>query len=154
MTCAVRWAALLVGVALAATGTASESRCTPDLAMAAEEATDIAHRSWKDLHDQYVRYVKRAACDDGGIAEGWSDAVGHLLGRRWHELPKLNRLAKSDPDFLTFVLKHIDMTQLPADLDSMRTNATTACPKGCEKLCEKVRLAVDAVDAEAQGVHR
>jgi hypothetical protein len=36
----------------------------------------------------------------------------------------------------------------------MQTKATTACPQGCEKLCEKVWLAVDAVDAEAQGLRR
>jgi hypothetical protein len=147
---AVKWAALFVGVALAATGLASDSRCSPDLAKAAEEATDVARRSWRDLHDQYVRYVKRAACDDGGIAEGWSDAVGHLLARRWSELPNLKRLAKGEPDFLTFVLKHIDLTLPRDDLDSVRRKATAACPHGCDKLCEKLRLAVDAVDVEAQ----
>ncbi len=151
---AVRWTVLIAGVALATTVAASEPRCTPDLAKAAEEATDIAHRSWKDLHDQYVRYVKGAACDDGGIAEGWSDAVGHLLAHHWRELPKLDRLAKSDPGFLAFILKHIDLTLPGDDLEDMRNKAMTECPKGCETLCERVRFAVDAVDAEAHGLRR
>ena len=104
----------------AAPATATEPSCTPELATAAEQAVAVlpgaykARRTWKDLHYLYVKYVKRAGCDDGAIAEGWSYAVGHLLAYRWGELPELNRLAKADPDFLTFVLRHIDLT-LPGE---------------------------------------
>jgi hypothetical protein len=143
-------AGLVVATALlvALPATAKDRSCTPELAKAAEEATDGARRGWKDLHDQYVRYVRRAGCDDGGIAEGWTAAVGHLLASRWGELPKLCPLAREDPDFLAFVLKHIDVTIPGDDLDAVRTKATTACPRHCEELCEKVRLAVDAIDSD------
>jgi hypothetical protein len=46
--------------------------CTREEAMAAEESTHLARRSWGELHDQYA---KRAACDDAAIAEGWSGAA-------------------------------------------------------------------------------
>ena len=138
----------------AAPATATEPSCTPELATAAEQAVAVlpgaykARRTWKDLHYLYVKYVKRAGCDDGAIAEGWSYAVGHLLAYRWGELPELNRLAKADPDFLTFVLRHIDLTLPGEDLDNLRTKATMSCPYSCEMLCGKVRQAVDAAKAE------
>jgi len=123
--------------------------CTQEEAKAAEEGTYLARRSWAELHAQYVTYVKRAACDDGAIAEGWSDAVGHLLADRWKEFPKLSRLTDSDPGFLPFVIRHIDLT-IPAETwDRIRENAKVACPRGHDQFCKAILLALDRGEAEA-----
>lgn len=123
--------------------------CTLQEAKAAEEGTYLARRAWADLHAQYVTYVKRAACDDGAIAEGWSDAVGHLLANSWERLPDLARLTESEPAFLGFVIRHIDLT-IPADTwDRIRANANTRCPEGYGNVCKAVLLALAKGDAEA-----
>jgi len=122
--------------------------CTREEEMAAEESTHLARRSWGELHDLYVKYAKRATCDDGAVAEGWSDAVGHLLADRWKELPKLSRLTDSEPDFLRFIVRHVDLTIPAAERDRIRASAKAACPRELDRLCEAILLALDRGDAE------
>lgn len=128
---------------------AGPAPCTQAEAQLAEAGIDTAGRSWADLHDQYVKFAKRAACDDGAIAEGFSDAVGNLLARGWKELPKLARLINADPDFLAFVVKHIDLTIPAVDLDHIRANAKSSCPGKHGRVCNRILHALARVYAEA-----
>jgi hypothetical protein len=53
-------------------------------------------------------------CDDGAIAEGYSDSVGRLFGSDWKHIGTPARLVASDKKVESFVLRYIDET-LPAD---------------------------------------
>lgn len=68
---------------------------------AAEEVADYPD-SWKNVHLAFQEFAK---CDDGGVAEGYSEAVARLLADRWNTLPELVRLIHSDPPFEAFILR-------------------------------------------------
>lgn len=137
----------LLGLVIAAD--AQQRPCTLDEAQAAEAGTVLARRSWADLHAQFVKYSQQAACDDGAIAEGWSDAVAHLLAKRWEELPHLARLASAEPAFLSFVRRHIDLSAGANERSRIRGNAGKRCPTGHGGLCAAILDAIASGDAEA-----
>lgn len=144
-----RWPAVLLTFAMAAPVGAKTRPCTRADAMAAEDATDVAHKSWAILNTQYLKYARAADCDDGAIAEGWSDAVARLLANAWDELPTLARLVKADPEFLPFVVRHIDATADTDDLERVRANAERRCPPGgYEQLCRVIATAATGALAD------
>ncbi|HZX27697.1 MAG TPA: hypothetical protein VFF16_11535, partial [Telluria sp.] len=61
--------------------------------------------SWAALDQARRRF---SHCDDGSIAEGFSEAVARLLVDRWKTLRMLTLLARQDARLTSFVLKHID----------------------------------------------
>ena len=79
-----------------------------------------------------------ARCDEGEAAEGFSDAVGRLLIKSWHRLPELEKLSQANPEFLKFVLRHIDGTLLPEDLARIEFKANHQCTRGQNTLCKKI----------------
>ena len=89
-------------------------------------------QSWKQLHSSYLKFRN---CDDGAIAEGYSESVVRLLADHWAELHELARVAESDPGFRKFVLKHIDATVNPDDLEKINKQAGAKCPTGLQALC-------------------
>ena len=111
--------------------------CSQDEAMRAEKEIDNL-KDWDQMCGWYRRFSR---CDDGAIGEGYSDAVGQLLANRWEDFGKLAKLAATDNEFQSFVLKHIDET-IPADtLGKIRRNASTDCPSSRTKLCRLVAKA-------------
>jgi len=58
---------------------------------------------WAKLHALYVKYGR---CDDGVIAEGFSDIVDKLVCRHWDHLDELFTL--NDDAFFDFVVSHLD----------------------------------------------
>src|SRR5271165_4505412 len=65
-------------------------------------------RTWDALYRSYHRFVPR--CDDGSIAEGYSESVRRILLDHWVALPRVSALSTNDPGFRKFVLRHIDAT--------------------------------------------
>lgn len=106
-------------------------KCT-DNGFQAEKDIDTI-RNWRGLYRAYQRYK---ACDDGAIAEGWSDIVVRLLTQEWNTLPTLNRLARVDKGFETFVLWHIDELMSPDESALIIKNAETRCPSNAKRLCQ------------------
>ena len=112
-------------------------RCTTQEAMQAEESTDHLN-DWNDNYDSFGRFSQ---CDDGGIAEGYSDAVSKLLADDWNQFPDLVRLAATDKHFQSFVLRHVDET-IPAErLKKVAQNANSRCLAHAARLC---RLIIEA----------
>ena len=112
--------------------------CTKQEAMQAEDGTDHL-RDWNDLYQAFVRFSQ---CDDGAIAEGYSDAVGKLLADNWNELPDLVRLSTKDKHFQNFVLRHVDET-IPDDmLKKIAANAESQCPPNAVALCKLIARTV------------
>jgi hypothetical protein len=97
--------------------------CTSEEGMAAE---DIAARltDWKQIYSAFERF---SHCDDGAIAEGFTDSVVRLLATHWETLPQVASLENNPPAFRTFILRHINDTADTSDLKRVahlaRTNA-------------------------------
>lgn len=93
-------------------------------------------RTWDALYRSYHRF---ASCDDGAIAEGYSDSVGRLLAEHWDTLSRFSQLSRQDVGFRRFVRRHID----DADFVKIRDNALRRCPSGSARECKDIRNAAE-----------
>jgi len=100
------------------------------------ESEAVMLRSWDALYGSYKRYKH---CDDGAIAEGYSEAVARILVDHWNTLSRLADIARKDTDFRRFVLRHIDETLNLEDVKNIRANAEKRCPSGLRDLCRDIR---------------
>src|SRR5574337_837603 len=120
---------------LAGAGKTEENR---GVALFADIGRAMAANSWQQLYQQYKLY---AHCDDGAIAEGFSEAVTRLLSDRWRDIRELEAILKDARRFRDFVVRHVDET-VPADrLDSIAKNATRRCPRNMKSLCSDIASA-------------
>jgi hypothetical protein len=94
--------------------------------------------SWKSLHE-VVSLSK--GCEDVWLAEAYSERVSTLLADRWPLLDQLDKVTKSDPPFLEFVLGHLDEKVPVERWERIRDFATNRCPKRHEDLCAEIRNA-------------
>jgi len=116
---------------------AEPSECPDPKGLIAE--TDERHMtSWADLKRSFKRLP---GCDDGVLAEGYSDFVARTLAHRWNRLADLATLTSDDPAFQAFVLKHIDASADSADLQQLELNAKARCPSRHERLCASIHEA-------------
>ena len=127
--------ACLVLVMLTATAYAKQGPCSAEQGRLAKgEALTL--QAWDSLNNSYA---ENNNCDDGPIAAAYSQAVKRLLIDRWETLPQLDQLAKSNPDFRAFVLKHVDKTLSAGDIKTIAENARTRCPQGLDGLCDDLK---------------
>jgi hypothetical protein len=107
-------------------------------AQEAKEVEGIAAKikSWGRLYHVFERY---GHCDDGGIGEGFSESVSLLLAMQWENVTELGEIVASKPQFLHFVIRHIDET-VPTDrLGKIIENANTKCPSNMQIICGDVK---------------
>ena len=121
---------------LATTAVRARAACT---ARQAETEEDASLRTWADLRHAYEAYDR--GCDDGVVAEHLSDFVARSLANHWGELPELKRLVSADPNFRSYVLKHIDATDDENDLIRVAKNAKIRCPSDSRHLCAEIEHA-------------
>ena len=120
-------------------------RCTKEDSIAASSIHSYIE-SWAGMQELYKHYAR---CDDGAAAEGFSDAVGRLFIKSWPRLPELAKLSQANPEFLKFVLRHIDATLLPEDLARIEFKANHQCTRGQNALCRIIaKEAKDARDEQ------
>jgi hypothetical protein len=112
-----------------------ELKCSQQLAMLADDAASKAKSSWADFYKAFKNYE---VCDDGGIAEGFSDSAAQLFAKQWGHIGDFFSLADKDADFELFSIRHIDETDDANDLDRIAVNARDNCPSGREKLCKAI----------------
>ena len=122
---------------LSSTASADTQICTKEEAQAAEAVAATA-RSWGRLHQQFRRY---AHCDDGAIAEGFSESVTILLADDWGTIRQLGAVVTSDPAFRKFVIRHIDETVPVERLKQIAKNASKRCPPNLKHLCNDIQAA-------------
>jgi len=113
---------------------ADDAGCAPEVVWHAE---NIA-ASLKNWDDVYVAYEKYRSCDDGSVAEGFSDSIGGILASNWDSIIRLAELTKSDGSFKAFVLKHIDETLPNEMLHRIKENADNRCPIRHIDLCRQI----------------
>src|SRR5712671_3698967 len=127
--------AAVLSAILLVSASAQTRLCSAVKARHADAAVDTLN-SWGRLYQWYRTYRE---CDDGSLAEGYSEAVARNLVDRWQALPQLAALAKKDVSFQRFVLKHINQTLNGDDLKRIRVNAESRCPTGLRRLCSDVK---------------
>lgn len=111
----------------------AEKSCSQKEAMQAETATDRL-KTWNSVYRFYKQFPH---CDDGGIAEGISDAVAKLFANRWDSLHTFVKLAYSDNGFENFVIRHLDETiDWGHDAPLINENARLRCPLSAARLCK------------------
>lgn len=123
--------------------------CTQEEAMKAENAA-LDLNSWTEVFDSYRRY---GHCDDGAIAEGYSDSVARLLSDNWPKVQELNRLCAHHESFERFVLRHVDELMSIDQARRIREQAKTQCPKEASRLCKAIIKRIDAFPKPRAGQH-
>ncbi len=129
-------AALLLCVFLSPAAHAKK-RCTRADADAAQAMIDHLS-SWEKIDQGRRRYGQ---CDDGSIADGFSEAIARRLVDNWDTLPTLANLIKKDRALQPFVTCHLDETLNSEDLEKIQVLATSSCQPGLKKLCADVKRA-------------
>jgi hypothetical protein len=145
----MRFCPLGLALILVATGfaqTAHPSSCTVEDSKQALDAVDKLD-SWEAVRRFHKTYL---LCDDGGIAEGVSDAVTKLLANKWADYWKLQSSLAADTRFRRFVLKHIDATVPTETLQAVSRNARQRCPKGSTQACKEIDAAALSAIRESQ----
>ena len=124
---------------------ANQKPCTTaEEKQALDEADHL--KDWNAVHRSFIRF---SHCDNGAIAEGYSDTVGRLLAYDWGQIGILAKLIAPDDKFESFVLRHIDET-LPTDmLKAITSNAKKSCPVGGTALCLKILRRTQLADGVA-----
>jgi hypothetical protein len=109
-------------------------KCTQAEATQAEKEADSL-KNWDQIYRAYKRF---SHCDDGAIAEGYSDSVTKLLADDWKSFIRLLLLTNRSGGFKAFVLKHIDES-VPGDrLAKIARNARSECPARGKSLCASI----------------
>jgi hypothetical protein len=113
---------------------ANACKCSDADAQAAERiAGNIS--SWPLFFAAYERY---GHCDDGAIAEGFSESVVHLLASEWSSLPEAQTLMTQKPTFRLFVVGHLDASADPGELKQVAALTSTQCPASAALLCKEI----------------
>ena len=118
---------------------AGPSSCTDDKAAKAENEYTHIH-TWAALHQSYLTYRD---CDDGGVAEGYDDAVARLFLRNWDDVSSVRSFLKTDKLFAAFVVRHVNEDWSRDELEKARALASTRCPTGLDQFCRDVVTAID-----------
>lgn len=122
------------------------AQCDATEAFIADKAVDNL-QTWQAVYKSYRKYH---ACDDGVIAEGYSDSVVKLLANHWSEFPVMRHFITADPAFYQFVLSHIDATTDWDDLKNVATHAFSDCPKNAAKVCLAIERKASSAYKEAR----
>jgi len=135
------WAvAVMMFVALGATGTA-RADCDEDTNVTAVDAVLSGFNNWAAIRETFHRFE---SCEDQVLSEGYSDAIGSMLGKHWNTFPELSRLAAVDPEFRAFVVAHVNVTVDQEDLMRIIAAADHQCPHGDGPLCADLKTAAQA----------
>lgn len=137
-----RW--LIVIWALASLPVLAQSGCSLEQYQVADNQLAAAGTAWPTLYRHWQRH---AACDDGGLAEGYSEAVVTLLldKQQWSAL---KRITARDAAFQRWMLGHLDESVSLSDLEQLRAQ-TVSCRKPDQRLCHTLQQALANLHAGA-----
>ncbi len=114
------------------------AECTKDEARQAETVAATL-RSWADIYSSYKKF---SHCDDGAIAEGYSESVTQMLANHWNQIGDLRNQISKDEKFEKFILKHLDETISTDNSVKISKNVKNYCPKGSKALCKKIQASM------------
>lgn len=114
---------------------ADDLSCTKRQEIEADHSISQAH-NWKDIYNSYKKFQH---CDDGYIAEGYSNLIVKTLAHQWDQINVLVKIVSKDKDFYAFVIRHIDATADKTELEMIISNNSKRCPKSVTKICLEIR---------------
>ena len=135
---------MLMGLGAAPSTAMAQSACSMNMYMRADASLVSAAGAWGSLFKHWKTFH---SCDDGGLAEGYSDAVVVLLAHRSGQFDVFASLTERNPAFRRWAIEHIDATTSNDDLKKVVRNAAR-CSGGTKKkdLCGEIgRAARDAL---------
>lgn len=106
------------------------AECTQQEAIEAEK-TAVTIKSWQELESHFSKY---GHCDDGAIAEGYSESISFLMENNWSYF--LNY--KMEKAFFDFVKKHVDETWEINRFRNVFVLASTNCNISKEPICKAI----------------
>ena len=120
----------------------SQNGCSPERYEQADATLISAARSWRTLLEHQRKF---GSCDDGALAEGYSDAVVSLLARHWDQLIVLATLSNQDHAFRAWVIRHIDASASTGDLEMVARRAAK-CARNSKtfELCGSIGRAANS----------
>lgn len=127
----------LAAIFYSSTALGGTGLCTAEEAQQAE-AVSASATSWRQLHRQFEQY---AHCDDGAIAEGFSESITLLLADHWETLRQIEPMIVAEPPFREFIVRHIDETVPAERLQRIGRNAGQQCPHNLKSLCQDIQAA-------------
>jgi len=136
--------AMLIGLGIFPSGAMASDHCSSAMYQRADASLASAAGGWGAL----LRHQRAfGSCDDGALAEGYSDAVVTLLAHRWDQLDALVGLSARNPDFGLWVIRHIDASASTDDLTSIARNGGRCTGSAKARiLCREIaRAARDAL---------
>jgi hypothetical protein len=121
----------------------ANNSCSIDMYKRADASLLSAAGGWGPLLRHQKTFV---SCDDGALAEGYSDAVVRLLAHRWDQFDVFVALSERNPTFRRWAILHIDATASTDDLTAVVRNAARCTGAKKKDLCREVgRAASDAL---------
>ena len=136
--------AMLMGLSSLPSAATANDHCSTDMYQRADAPLVSAAGDWGSL----LRHQKAfGSCDDGALAEGYSDAVVTLLAHRWDQFDAFVGLSSRSPTFRQWAIRHIDATASTDDLTKVVGNAARCTGSAKAKdLCREIaRAARDAM---------
>ena len=98
--------------------------------------------SWKEMHMAFRAY---GHCDDGSIAEAFTEAISRLWEKQWDLVPEMLQETAADPGFRKFVFRRIGSEAIPAERrKTILDHARSRCPPDAGAVCQKVLAASGA----------
>jgi hypothetical protein len=116
---------------------AQDSSCPLSLLEKADRSISRLE-NWQDIYKSFKKFRQ---CDDGYIAEGYSDAVVKTLANKWSQLNILIKFTSQDKDFYAFVISHIDATTDKSEIEMIISNSGKRCPKSASNICSEIESA-------------
>ncbi|MFK2902205.1 hypothetical protein ISP15_17895 [Dyella jejuensis] len=130
----------------------AQEHCSPEMNNQAVFLLNDASGNWQSLLEHQKKFV---VCDDGELGEGYSDAVVRLFARRWSQFGTFAAIAKKDPAFQHWAIRHIDATASNQDLNKIVHNAA-ACANDMSVgyLCKLIRQSAENALVESAQMQR
>lgn len=121
-------------VSLAASAPAlAQKTCSPADAKTAGSAIDRVV-NWSSLHATWKQW---GHCDSGETADLFTEALMRLAVA-WKEAAQLAEAMKKEPEYKTFIVKHMKSEAAKADADDVYARARSNCPKGHDAWCKEI----------------
>jgi hypothetical protein len=122
----------------------ANNSCPIAMEKRADASLVSAAGAWGPLSRHRKTFV---SCDDGAIAEGYSEAVVSLLAYQWDQFEVFAALSERNPTFRRWAIRHIDPTASTDDLKKVVRNAERCTGAKAKDLCREVgRAARDALN--------
>lgn len=124
----------LIGLLCLSAG-ANAKECTKMEAFAAESVA-VYVSSWEEA---YFAFIEFGHCDDGAIAEGFSEKISLLWSEHWETLPEMYVFFNKSSKFRAFVMRRVHDETVPEERWSIiRNNAKNNCSEVASNFCVQV----------------